>query len=226
MLQIKLEDSILTLYSFWGIIGWTVSYIYIICHIQEKQLKRKVYKILVIAIMIAIAGARILWVIVNMCVEKRVPVLKDFVNGGLVFYGGMLPIIVLIWLIFPLSDMIKYQDIFIIAIPLFHGFARIGCFFAGCCFGKNYFPIQLLESFFCFIIFFILNYKKNDSRYKEKMAISYLVLYAVIRFFLEFLRGDEVRGIWFGLSTSQYISSIIMVIVFIKIILQMKGKDE
>lgn len=58
------------------------------------------------------------------------------------------------------------------------------------------------------------------------MAISYLVLYAVIRFFLEFLRGDEVRGIWFGLSTNQYISSIIMVIVFIKIILQMKGKDE
>ena len=172
MLQIKLEDSILTLYSFWGIIGWTVSYIYIICHIQEKQLKRKVYKILVIAIMIAIAGARILWVIVNMCVEKRVPVLKDFVNGGLVFYGGMLPIIVLIWLIFPLSDMIKYQDIFIIAIPLFHGFAR------RCCFGKNYFPIQLLESFFCFIIFFILNYKKmiRDIRKKWQFLIWFYML--------------------------------------------------
>lgn len=207
------------MYSFWGIIGWTVSYVYIICHIQEKQLKRKVYKILVIAIMIAIVGARILWVIVNMGVEKRAPVLKDFVNGGLVFYGGMLPVIVLIWLIFPLSDMMKYLDIFIIAIPLFHGFARIGCFFAGCCFGKKYFPIQLLESFFCFIIFIILNYKKNDLRYKGKMTIFYLALYAVIRFFLEFLRGDEVRGIWFGLSTSQYISSIILVIVFINIMM-------
>lgn len=204
----------ITMYPFWGTIGWVMAYIYIVSHIQEKNLKRKVHIILEVAIVIALLGARILWVIINMCVNKRLFALNDFVHGGLVYYGGMLPIIVLIYFIFPRNPIGNYQDIFIIAIPLFHGFARIGCFFAGCCYGKNDFPVQLLEAFFCFSIFGVLNHFKENSKYRGKMIFLYLVLYAGIRFFLEFLRGDMARGIWFGLSTSQYISCIILIMSF------------
>ena len=38
------------------------------------------------------------------------------------------------------------------------------------------------------------------------MIYIYMLIYPVVRFILEFFRGDEIRGIWFGLSTSQWIS--------------------
>lgn len=95
------------MYPFWGTIGWVAAYIYIVSHIQEKYLKRKVHIILEVAIIIALIGARTLWVIVNMFIEKRFFTFNDFVNGGLVYYGGMLPVVILIYLIFPWIDIGK-----------------------------------------------------------------------------------------------------------------------
>jgi len=66
-------------------------------------------------------------------------------------------------------------------------------------------PVQLIESVAEFAIFlFLLWYTR---KYKEKAAPFpvYLALYAPLRFVLEFFRGDMVRGIFFGLSTSQWI---------------------
>ncbi len=47
-------------------------------------------------------------------------------------------------------------------------------------------------------------YKKEKA--KDKLVYIYLMIYPAVRFGLEFLRGDEIRGILFGLSTSQWIS--------------------
>lgn len=214
--QINLEGFTPIMYPLCGIVGWLSAYIYITSNIQERYLKRKVHKILEIAIVIAIIGARLFWVITTMCIERRLFSIYDFVNGGLVYYGGMLTVVSLIYTLFPYLEIGKYQDVFIIAIPLFHGFARIGCYFAGCCYGKWNIPIQLIESICCFGIFLFLHRCKNNLKYKGKLIFVYLTLYAIIRFLLEFLRGDISRGIWFGLSTSQYISIIILVIFCIK----------
>ncbi|MDE6600194.1 MAG: prolipoprotein diacylglyceryl transferase, partial [Oscillospiraceae bacterium] len=69
----------------------------------------------------------------------------------------------------------------------------------------NYFPIQLIEVLFETIIFFVVKNMENGLPLK-----IYLLSYAVFRFFVEFFRGDIVRGIWFGLSTSQWISLLII----------------
>ena len=116
----------------------------------------------------------------------------------------------------------KVFEISVPAMPLFHAFGRIGCFLAGCCYGKKLstpivigtiefarIPVQIIESmaeFILFIVLFILSKKNRDI----DLLRIYLVIYAVIRFADEFLRGDKIRGIYGGVSTAQWISLIIL----------------
>ena len=121
--------------------------------------------------------------------------------------------------------------ILIPVVPLIHAIGRIGCLFAGCCYGMEYngfgaitfhnslfapnnvplFPTQIIESICNIGIFAILlvTYKKYLVTYKT--IGLYFILYAIVRFILEFFRGDLIRGIYFSLSTSQWISILLVV---------------
>ena len=78
--------------------------------------------------------------------------------------------------------------------------------------GVPLFPTQIVESICNLIIFIIilLTYKKCVGTYKT--VAFYAVSYSLVRFILEFYRGDAVRGILLGLSTSQWISIILFAI--------------
>ncbi|GHV10980.1 diacylglyceryl transferase [Clostridia bacterium] len=156
-----------------------------------------------------------------------------FIFGGSVFYGGLLGGIAagMIYLKFAKLDAALYTDIAAPSIPLFHAFGRIGCFLGGCCygvesdFGFTYthslieeangvkrLPVPLIEMTALLILFAVLLYFQKKEMFKGKLIYVYLVSYAVIRFIIEFWRGDALRGIWFGLSTSQWISLGILVV--------------
>jgi phosphatidylglycerol:prolipoprotein diacylglycerol transferase len=162
----------------------------------------------------------------------------NYVFGGSVFYGGLIGgmISVYIFLNKEKNKLKNHLDIITPGIPLFHFFGRIGCFLSGCCFGKasNFgytythsiieesngikrFPVQLLEALINLTIFFILSQENTYRKYKGKLLLLYLLMYSFSRFLIEFLRGDVYRGIWFHLSTSQWISIIIFVFTSIKI---------
>ena len=173
--------------------------------------------------------------------------LKEFlktlslVSGGSVFYGGLIGGILAGAIYIKLKHLPKdvYLDGCAFLAPLFHGFARIGCFFAGCCYGiesklgfsandsaitdigsVRRFPVQLLESvenFTIVLVIFILIKKKKLS---SCLFYLYLIIYSVLRFINEFLRGDKIRGFIFGLSTSQFISIIIFVAVSVGLIIK------
>jgi phosphatidylglycerol:prolipoprotein diacylglycerol transferase len=167
----------------------------------------------------------------------------NYVFGGSVFYGGLIGgiIAVYIFLYKEKNKLKNYLDIITPGIPLFHFFGRIGCFLSGCCFGKasnfgytythsiieesnriKLFPVQLLEALINFTIFFILSHENTYRKYKGKLLLLYLLMYSFSRFLIEFLRGDVYRGIWFHLSTSQWISIIIFVLTSIKIFFDSK----
>lgn len=149
-------------------------------------------------------------------------------NSGYVYYGGLLGVLISLYLL-TRKDTNLAIEIFNCAAPaiaLFHGFGRIGCLLAGCCYGAELsspiylgtlilrrIPVQLIESVYEFCLFLCLHmlYKKK----KEKLMQIYLLFYGVFRFIIEFFRGDLIRGIWFGLSTSQWISLIILVAIFL-----------
>lgn len=165
--------------------------------------------------------------------------------GGSVFYGGLLGCL-LTTHILRKHTKILYDDAFdllAVLIPLFHGFGRIGCFLGGCCYGIvcdfgfasstnefvpevvgiRRFPVQLTESLCNFILFFILLQMLRKDKLKDYLIFVYLYSYALIRFGLEFLRGDVNRGIMWGISTSQWFSlGIIMVCSVILILKKLK----
>lgn len=155
--------------------------------------------------------------------------------GGLVFYGGLLGAAAGVYVYCRQYKILLYpfMDITAPLIPFVHGFGRIGCFMAGCCYGIEYhgpfsiqfpynemipelsevsrFPVQLLEAGMNFIIsavLFILM-KKKKTKTGQLLGI-YLIYYTIARFCLEFLRGDLIRGQIFGISTSQIISFILL----------------
>lgn len=111
-------------------------------------------------------------------------------------------------------------------ITIAHAFGRIGCAFAGCCYGKitdsalamyNHgamrIPVQLYEALFLFILFGVLTFLYMKKDFKLTLPL-YLVFYGIFRFIIEYFRGDE-RGKLFGsdiISPSQF-WSIIMVVI-------------
>jgi phosphatidylglycerol:prolipoprotein diacylglycerol transferase len=123
-------------------------------------------------------------------------------------------------------------------IALGNFFGRQGCFAAGCCWGKptslpwgvrftelgheitgvpndQYLhPTQLYESFAMLLVFLLLLWWHGRRKFSGQIILFYAVLYAAIRFSVEFLRADprgDVLGLTTltGLSTSQLLSIVI-----------------
>lgn len=151
--------------------------------------------------------------------------------GGMVFYGGLIGGIITgaIYCRILRLDTLVYADVLAPAIPLFHAFGRIGCFLCGCCYGienswgfkyehslvpaadgVTRLPIQLFESAGDLLIVAILLVLSHKNLKKGMLFLLYLIMYGVLRITTEFFRGDEIRGFLFGVSTSQWISILML----------------
>ena len=154
----------------------------------------------------------------------------SFLFGGMVFYGGLVGSLFGVY-VYSRYYKASFEVAMKLAIPVFplaHFFMRLGCFAAGCCYGiehpmgiaftqslgaPNYIPlipVQLFEAFANLLIFAALWIYTKKERHWLTTAASYAFLYAIVRFTLEFIRGDAVRGTVFGFPTSQVISAIII----------------
>lgn len=189
----------------------------------------------------AVLGSKCLFIITqipqiidNFSIHKTIVII---IRSGFVFYGGLFGAIFGAWL-FARYNHFKVQDLMNVITPgfaIFHVFGRMGCFFGGCCYGKIAtrgialydepgvlrIPIQLIESGCILLIFIVLLY--IDKKIKNISLLSvYLAMYAICRFVLEFFRGDAIRGIWWGISTSQIISLLILLALLIRFIFKRK----
>lgn len=170
------------------------------------------------------------------------------IAGGMVFYGGLYGGLLFgfLWarrMRYPLKNM---GDVFAVAIQLFHAFGRVGCYFAGCCFGMEWeygisgrvlasgavegvkrLPIQLIEACALLVLFGVLLVLFFKEKAHGRLICVYLISYAVLRFTLEFFRGDAIRGHFLMLSTSQWISLLTLIGVGLYIFLsRRKAKKE
>lgn len=199
----------------------------------------------------ALVGSRLFFILINSryYLENPLSILKIW-EGGLVFYGGlMFAIPIAIWFIKKNNlDTWRTGDLFAPSIAIGHAIGRIGCFFAGCCYGKSaenipwgvifrdpaslapinvkLHPTQLYESVGEFIIFLLLVTLRKYKTFNGQLFITYLILYSVLRFIVEFFRGDAQRGfIIYNISFSQAISILLFFIGIIAFyILRKKGK--
>lgn len=162
-------------------------------------------------------------------------VIIEYLRGGFVYYGGAFGAVLGLWLACKYFSLrAKYYIDFIIpALPLAHSISRIGCYKVGCCYGTEtdsiihviyelsqfapngipLVPVQLIEAIFEFafwLILFIITIRKSAGLRPFSLSKMYFGMYATIRFFVEFYRGDVARGFVGILSTSQFISLIII----------------
>ena len=103
-----------------------------------------------------------------------------------------------------------------IGITIAHAFGRLGCTFAGCCYGKEadwgiYFatagtkviPTQLFECIFLVILSVVMAVLYFKFKFNCNLGL-YLVAYGVWRFIIEFFRNDDRGSFIPGLSPSQF----------------------
>jgi phosphatidylglycerol:prolipoprotein diacylglycerol transferase len=189
-------------------------------------------------IVVGMVGAKVLMILTDWRYFWRYPgelLSWATLRAGGVFYGALIASAVFgLWYTrvhrLPVG---KVFDVYAPAIALGLGIGRLGCFAAGCDYGKPttsflgvvftdslshelagtplgipLHPTQIYEALATFLIFGILVWRYRHRTYDGQIFLLYLVLYAVARFFIEFLRGDEDRGFVFNhlLSTSQVIA--------------------
>lgn len=173
--------------------------------------------------------------------------LNQILTGGFVFYGGVIGGAFAIFLYCRIYKLgfLSVIDALIPSVPLVHAFGRLGCFFAGCCYGIEFpepigmyfnrspfaphnvtlFPVQLVESACNLVIFLLLLLIARRVRERGVVLGSYLIIYPIARFILEYFRWDEYRGFIFGLSTSQWISIVLFIAgIFLTVTAKRKRK--
>jgi phosphatidylglycerol:prolipoprotein diacylglycerol transferase len=200
----------------------------------EKRAKNKglnpdvIFNLTVWCLIGGILGAKILYYITDIKAIILNPKILLDVKNGFVVYGGIIGGILTGYLYCKKHkfNFLPYFDLTMPSIALAQGFGRLGCFMAGCCYGretKNWFgivfpensyapsgvrliPTQLMSSAFDFLNFFVLILLSKRVKANGQIAGLYLVFYSVGRFIIEFFRGDLERGTVGILSTSQFIS--------------------
>ena len=167
--------------------------------------------------------------------------LKNF-TAGFVVYGGLILGVLCCLFYVKKIRKISFLRIFDIAAPsiaIAQGLGRIGCFLAGCCFGKEIpaghwlsfigvifpnealceapagvllWPTQLISAAGDLLLAAFLIWYTDRERFAGEVSVFYIGLYAIGRFLVEFLRGDEVRGFVGFLSTSQFIAVFMLIL--------------
>lgn len=170
---------------------------------------------------------------------REILALSTLQSGG-TFYGGLLGALALLFVYTHYAKMplLPLMDTYAAALPLGHAIGRLGCFSAGCCYGKATWlpwgvtftnrtaaqlvgtplgiplhPTQLYESAAEFMNFVLLWWLARRQRFTGQLFGAYLMLYGAERGLIEFLRGDPDRTMMFnGAVSLMQIVSVVMLL--------------
>lgn len=232
-------------YGFFVALGFFLGFRLVLKQTEKLKIEKKIIYDLVFYILFsALLGARFLYVLFNLGEYLANPLsIFYFWEGGLFFHGGLFTaiIVTIIFLKKKKLNLGQFADLLAPALALGYVFGRIGCFFAGCCYGKetslpwgvtfshpqslapvnvSLHPTQIYSAVVNFLLFLYLWWRKNKPHYSGEILWQYLIGYSGTRFIIEFFRADE-RGIIFGLPFTQVLS---LCIFFVGIIVEWKNK--
>lgn len=172
-------------------------------------------------------------------------------RGGFVSYGAFIggSLAVLGYLRFRKLPILKYADFIALGLPLTIFFVRVGCLGAGCCYGKptDFFihlifdhlytpegqmdysgmPIhatQVYAMVYALGLFALNHFTYKRKKFDGQVALIFFMVYAIVRFLLEMLRGDSDRGLYLNgsLSTAQIVGiGVFMVCAFLYLMLRL-----
>lgn len=188
-----------------------------------------------------VIGARIFYVIENAGYYFKNPLEIIMLQyGGLSWFGGLIMGVVS-GIIYLRKEKLGIYTILDLAAPfiaLGQVLGRIGCLLNGCCFGKVslygiYFeahksillPTQIYSAVILLVIFIILRLLQNKPWQAGTIFFTYLFLYSIKRFFIEFLRADNPI-VFSGLTLFQILSILVFCVSLLKLRLLFKSKTS
>jgi len=201
----------------------------------------------------ALVGAKLLLLIVDVKTFTSNPrELFNLLRSAGVFYGGLIAAVVVALLYLRRHKMPVWTttDVFAPGIALGHIVGRFGCLMAGCCFGRPasvpwaitfnnpaalpqgtplgqpLHPTQLYEAGAeALILGFLLVFERRGRPFPGRTFWSYMLLYGISRFVIEFYRGDS-RGLVFDvLSTSQFVSVLLVPLAIVMLVVLGRRPD-
>lgn len=180
----------------------------------------------------------------------------DFLRSGGVFYGGLIGAVLTGYFLMRRYKLPwwKTADACAPGIALGNVLGRQGCFSAGCCWGKpttlpwgvkftelgheitgvptgvGLHPTQLYESLAMLIVFFFLLWLHRQRRFSGQVILAYALIYAAVRFVIEFFRDDprgDILGLTTltGLSTSQLIGIVVGVAALVLLVKRWRNAE-
>jgi len=203
----------------------------------------------------ALVGAKLLLLIVDWRQFTSSPRdLLGLARSGGVFYGGLIAAVVVALLYLRRHKMPLWTttDVFAPGIALGHVIGRLGCLLAGCCFGKPatvpwaitftdpaamanvgtpigvpLHPTQLYEAGAeALILAFLLWWERRGRPFPGRTFWSYMLLYSVSRFVIEFYRGDSRGMVFDTMSTSQFVSVLLVPLSIVMLILLARRSSD
>ena len=201
--------------------------------------KKITYTNIILLLISALIGARFLFILHNI-EEIKEGIINPFAvwDGGLAFYGGLIGVLICIFIISKHKKIKFYEisDSVLLALPLIHAIGRIGNFFNYELYGKptnlpwgifiplqyrdlrytaysHFHPVFLYESILNIINFVILLILNKKTKAKGIVTGVYLVNYAIIRLGINMLRID--KEFLLGIETSNLLSILFLFISFL-----------
>jgi len=215
--------------------------------------KERIYDLCLWLLLSSLVGSKLLMLFTEPEYRQNPKLLfsLDFLRSGGVFYGGLIGAIIAAYVLMRRWQLPwwKTADACAPGIALGNFFGRQGCFAAGCCRGKptnlpwgvrfselghevtdvplnaKLHPTQLYESFAMLIVFFFLLWLHKKKRFSGQVILAYAIIYAAVRFLIEFVRDDprgDILGLTTrtGLSTSQLIGLVVGIAALITFIVR------
>ncbi len=208
-----------------------------------------IYGLTITTVILGFVAARILFIITEWKNFLQNPM--SYITGsGFVVFGGIIGGLLTIfgYCKWKKMDFWAYLDLMIPSVAIAQGFGRVGCFLAGCCYGKEtnsplgitftnshfapnhvkLLPSQLFMAAGDFVIAAVLLWYSNKNPSKGKTSMLYLMLYSAGRFLVEFTRNDD-RGFVGALSTSQFIGIFTFIagaVMYFVVLPKMQKKTE
>jgi phosphatidylglycerol:prolipoprotein diacylglycerol transferase len=216
----------------------------VVLHLSKKQHidPDEMWNLCGLVILAGIIGSKALYILTDWGYYSRHPgeiFSVSTLQAGGVFSGGLvLALITAIWYLRKHKiSFLKAADVIAPGLALGHAVGRLGCFSAGCCYGKptsepwgviftnpraaeivgtplgvRLQPTQLYEMFAELVNFAILYWVVMRKKFEGQVIGLYMVMYGIERYVIEFWRGDPGRGEVWGVMSGTQLISIFLVI--------------
>jgi phosphatidylglycerol:prolipoprotein diacylglycerol transferase len=180
-----------------------------------------------------LVGSRLFYVALHWSRYKSGPVYEifDWFGGGLMFQGGLLAAALVAFLLLRRGKIsfLRAGDALAPALSLGQAVGRVGCFLAGCCHGRTapdnfpfsvsfpegggapsgvpLYPTELMECFGLLALTSFLFLRLKKSPYTPGRVLGFYLLFSgLLRFVLDYYRGDNRGPLVFGMAPTSYIA--------------------